>query len=82
MPLSKKEVDALLHLVGITADREINCEQCLSVVAEFAETELKGRPISEGRRAVEHHLSICAECHEEYETLLRTLDVINEIAHD
>lgn len=73
MPLSKKEIDTLMRLIGLTKDDEINCEQCLSLIAEFAEQELAGRSIPEGLEAVEHHLSICAECHEEYEALRRAL---------
>ena len=78
MPLSRHEIDALMRLVGLTNDTEIDCEECLSVVAEFAEMQLKGKSISAGLRAVEHHLSICAECREEYEILLRTLDNLEE----
>lgn len=62
-----------MRLVGLTKDREINCEQCLALVAEFAEQELTGKSISEGLKAVEHHLEICAECREEYQTLQKAL---------
>ncbi len=74
MPLSRKEIDGLMRLVGLTKDGEINCERCLAVVAEFAELQLAGKTISEGLKAVEHHLSVCDECREEYEALQRTLD--------
>lgn len=73
MPLSKKEIDGLLRLIGLTQDDEINCEQCLSLIAEFAERELASKSIPEGLKAVEHHLSICAECREEYQALQRAL---------
>ncbi len=74
MPLSKKEIDNLMRQVGLTKDSEINCEQCLAIVAEFAEHQLAGKSVAEGLTAIEHHLSICGECREEYEALLRTLD--------
>lgn len=57
MPLSKKEIDGLLRLIGLTQDQEINCEQCLSLIAEFAERKLAGKSIPERLKAVEHHLS-------------------------
>ena len=78
MPLSKEEIDALLRLVGLTKDTEINCEQCLALVAEFAEQQLAGKSIHEGLKAVEQHLSVCAECRDEYEALRRTLDDIDD----
>ncbi|MDA7978043.1 MAG: hypothetical protein MPJ50_04630 [Pirellulales bacterium] len=76
MPLSESEIDSLLRLVSLTEDVEINCEQCLAAVAEFAEQKLAGKSIREALRAVEHHLSVCAECRAEYEALLRTLNNI------
>lgn len=80
MSLSKKQIDGLMRLVGLTKNDEINCEQCLNVVAEFAEQQLSGKSISEGLQAVEHHLSICDECREEYEALLKTLDTLDDDA--
>lgn len=73
MPLSKNELQDLLRLVGLTGDNEINCEQCLTLVAEFSECELAGKSIPESLRAVEQHLSVCSECREEYEALRRVL---------
>ncbi len=74
MPMSESEIAELIRLIGLTKEIEINCEQCLTLVAEFAEQELAGKSIQEGMKAVEHHLSICPECREEYEALHRVLD--------
>lgn len=77
MSLSKNQIDELIRLIGLTKEEEINCEQCLSLVAEFAEQELRGKSVSDALKVVEHHLSICAECHEEYTLLqgaLRNMD--------
>jgi len=73
MPLSNKELEELLRVVGLTNDKEINCEQCLALVAQFAEHELAGKSVTEGLKVVEQHLSICSECREEYEALQRAL---------
>ena len=73
MSLSKKEIVGLMRLIGLTKDEEIDCERCFALVAEFAERELAGRSIPAGLEAVAHHLSVCAECREEYEALLRAL---------
>jgi hypothetical protein len=77
MPLTNQEIDGLMQLVSLTKDDEIDCEQCLAAVAEFAEQQLAGRSISAGLEAVAHHLSICGECREEYEALLKTLDTLD-----
>ena len=73
MPLSVNELEGLLRLVGLTNEKEINCEQCLALVAEFAEHELAGKSVPEGLKVVEQHLSVCSECREEYEALQRVL---------
>ena len=73
MPLSRKEIEDLVRLIGLTQDFEINCEQCLALVGEFAEQTLAGKSISEGLKAVEQHLSVCAECRQEYEALQQAL---------
>lgn len=78
MPLSKQEIDRLLELIALTNDRELNCEECLALVSEFAEQQLAGRSVSAGLKAVEQHLSICDECREEYEALQKTLRTVDD----
>ncbi|HSR63882.1 MAG TPA: hypothetical protein VLN56_10810 [Gammaproteobacteria bacterium] len=73
MTLTRKEIDGLMRLIGLTKDDEINCDQCLALIAEFAEQELSGKSIPEGLNAVEHHLSLCSECCEEYQVLKQAL---------
>ena len=78
MKLTKKEIDGLMRLIGLTKDEEINCEQCLALISEFAEQELAGKSVPEGLQAVEHHLSVCSECCEEYEVLKQALKNLDE----
>jgi len=42
-------------------------------VAEYAERELAGKPVADELEAVQHHLTLCAECGEEYEALITAL---------
>lgn len=76
MALSKDEIAQLLKLIGQTEDHELNCEECLMLVAEFAESQLSGKSVPAGLRAVEQHLAVCGECREEYEALRKTLDAL------
>lgn len=80
MSLSKDEINRLLQLVGQTNDRELNCEECLALVAEFAERQLAGQSVSTGLLAVEQHLDICGDCREEYEALQKTLGNMDDDA--
>jgi hypothetical protein len=77
MSLSSKEIAELLRLIGLTRDEEIDCGCCLERVAEFAERELAGASVPAALEAVAHHLSICAECCEEYQSLLQALQAMD-----
>ncbi len=69
MIISKKEINGLMRLIGLTRDDEIDCDQCLMRVSEFVEQELNGKTIPDSLQVVEHHISICSECCEEYNLL-------------
>ncbi len=73
MSLSRPELQKMLDVVRATQLVEIDCDVCLMQVGEFAELNLVGKPIPEGLRAIEQHLSICDECREEYEMLCLAL---------
>jgi len=73
MALSRQELDRLIKAISLTRRDELPCGECLKELAEFAETHLEGRSAPEGLEAIEHHLAICAECHEEYQALLTAL---------
>lgn len=75
-PLTSEQVSTIVDLVRLTRDQEFNCEECLHHVSEFAERELAGQPIDEVIAAVEHHLSLCPECREEYTALKKVLESV------
>jgi hypothetical protein len=73
MPLTPDEIQKMLDVVRATQAVEIDCHGCLEQVGEFAEAHLIDKPVSEGLKAVEQHLSICQECQEEFEALCQAL---------
>jgi hypothetical protein len=73
MAISREELETLMRLVGHTEPNEVNCEECLMKVSEFAEHQLRQEPILDDLRAVEQHLAICSECREEHALLLTAL---------
>jgi hypothetical protein len=78
MSLSKQEIEGLLKLIGQTCESEINCDQCLEQISEFAESSLQGKTVAESLKAVEQHLAICGECCEEYEVLKKIIESLEE----
>lgn len=64
----------LLRFVRETRDSEDTCGECLMNLSEFAEKQLVGASLDEALERVEHHLSLCPECAEEYRALKRILE--------
>lgn len=73
MKLSVEQIENLKKSLEITQDVELNCNECLETVGEYAELQLKGIEVSAALQQVEHHLGLCGECHQEYESLLKAL---------
>lgn len=73
MALTKEQIEMLVRVVGITNDAELDCDACLIHLAEWSERLAQGQELEEASDAVKHHLSICPECHEEFEVLLEVL---------
>ena len=73
MSYTTEQISDLMRLIGITRESEINCNECLDHVAEFAEHELAGKSTPEALDVVSHHLSLCPECKEEYDELLNVM---------
>ena len=69
MKLTPEQIDGLVSALRLTRDTEVDCDECLSHVAEFAELELTGKPTPDALAVIAHHLSLCPECNEEYEKL-------------
>lgn len=73
MKLSQDQLRELLRTLRLTAPKELACDECLKRLAEFAENELEGKSFPQGLLAIEQHLTLCGECREEYEALLKAL---------
>ena len=74
MKISEAQVQALLEMLTLTRDKEVSCDECLQSMAEFAETTLAGKTVTEGLQCIEEHLQLCGECREEFEALKSALD--------
>ena len=78
MKLTSNQIDGLVSALRLTRDTEIDCNECLSNVAEYAEHQLTGKPIPDVLSAIAHHLTICPECNEEYEELKNAIRALEE----
>ena len=71
--LTSDQVGAIVKMLGQTRDREFDCGECRDHAGEFAESKLAGLQLNEALALVEHHISICPECREECEALIKIL---------
>jgi len=73
MGLNRRQLRQLIDFVATTRNDEISCDECLTEMAEFAETELVGAEVAVALRRVEAHLLSCPECADEYAVLIDAL---------
>src|SRR4030042_2341693 len=78
MALSDDQIRSLVRALSITREHEIDCSECLDMVAEFAERELAGRPIPDALETVQHPLTPRGEGLEEYEARFTALERMQE----
>ena len=73
MSPTREDLLRLLRWVGVTEAREMNCDQFMHCVAGFVERIRDGGDLSAEDKDVLQHMSVCAECVEEYVALFRAL---------
>jgi hypothetical protein len=73
MPINDQQLRSLLVASRETHADEIDCEEFLADMAQYAETRAAGRAIPETLAKVEAHERLCASCAEECRTLIEWL---------
>ena len=76
MNVSDQQAEIVKSLLKITREEELNCNELLEVIGEYAEQKLSEQPIDKALEPVEHHLNLCRECEEEYAALCKALQNI------
>ncbi len=77
MPLNKSQIDDLLRRIALTTVTEINCDECLALMPEYAEATVSQQPIVGELVLVEVHLVQCPCCKEEFEIIVAAIRVID-----
>jgi hypothetical protein len=67
------QLQALAAMVAGTVDEEAGCDDVYELIDQYAEMVLRGEPAASLLPEVEHHLSLCPPCREEFEALLAIL---------
>lgn len=73
---SKDQPDELIKMLvqlESTQDVELTCDEVLALLDQYAEAYLRGEDVARWMPLVQHHLDMCADCHEEFDALVRIL---------
>jgi hypothetical protein len=72
-PKTDRMVTAVLHAVDRTRDEEWSCEDVHMMLDQFADMVNRGESAAQAMPMLQHHLDGCADCREEFESLMRIL---------
>ena len=70
MRLRDEQVRALLNASRETREVEIDCDEFLSLMAEYAEVRVEGRAVPEGLEKACAHERLCPSCREQLAALV------------
>jgi bacterioferritin-associated ferredoxin len=73
MSLTRNQIATLMQLVAETTPDEMDCSGCLDHLAEFAETHLAGRQLSDALAEVQTHMENCPCCEHEFQSFMEAL---------
>lgn len=70
---SDQQLRELATALRLTRPDELTCDEWLDRVGGYAEAVACGHPTPAGSELVQHHLALCAECREEFESLVAVM---------
>jgi hypothetical protein len=76
-PGSSTSKEKLLSALAMTQEVELSCDEVLELLDQYTELAVSGQDVAKVMPLVHHHMQMCADCHEEFEALLRILTAIN-----
>ena len=78
MRLRDEQVRSLLRASRETGDVEINCDEFLSLMAQYAEVRAERRAVPSGLEKAAAHERLCASCREELAALVEIVSGANK----
>jgi predicted component of type VI protein secretion system len=70
MQADKSEMmQKVLTMLSNTQDVEMTCDQVFAALDQFTELAARGEDVSQLMPLIQHHLTMCYDCMEEYKVL-------------
>jgi hypothetical protein len=80
MKIKPTTIQKVIKSLSITLDKEMTCGECYQEVDKYVDMLRDGKKPSEIMPLVEHHLTLCPPCKEEFQALLTALEAAEEKA--
>jgi hypothetical protein len=74
MENSYQSLKDMLELLVKNHAKELTCDEAFELLDQFVEAVARGEDVSQLMPMMEHHLSLCRDCFEEFEALLRVVE--------
>lgn len=74
-PQATEALRKTLLMLEQTREEEYSCDEVYQLLDQYAEAVQRGENPAHLMPLVKYHLDLCADCREEYEALLRILEV-------
>ena len=78
MKIETATLKKVLRSLSITQAEEMTCGECFNEVDQYVDMLREGKSASEVLPLVEHHLTLCPPCREEFEALVVALKAVDE----
>ena len=78
MKIKPTTIQKVIKSLSITLDKEMTCGECYQEVDKYVDMLRDGKKPSEIMPLVEHHLTLCPPCKEEFQALLTALEAAEE----
>jgi hypothetical protein len=80
MKIKPTTIQKVIKSLSITLDEEMTCGECYQEVDKYVDMLRGGKKPSEIMPLVEHHLTLCPPCKEEFQALLTALEAAEKEA--
>jgi hypothetical protein len=78
MKIETTTLKKVLKSLSITQEEEMTCGECYQEVDQYVDMLRDGKSAAEVLPLVEHHLTLCPPCREEFEALVVALKTVDE----
>ena len=69
-------INKLMHMINKTQVEEYSCDEVYDLIDQYAEIIARGEDAEHMMPRIKHHLDLCIDCREEYESLISIISSV------